>query len=139
MMFLTTILAPRGVRRLGEALCALPPIAQEQVMNQYGDWRIVQTNDGLARGLPEPRIVTISPGKFKLGKLVHGKFQLESRNEPGVFVSMSLFNLGFMKRTYQMCPMTDSSYMMLLGTGSQEGIYYMLHRHGYDSGPTIIT
>lgn len=102
-------------------------------MNQYGDWRIVKTNDRLAQGLPDPKVVHISPGHFRIGKLVHGKFQLEPRNEAGVFVSMSLFRLAFWKKTYQMCPMRDSRYMMLLGMDSQDGIYYILQRHGEDA------
>ena len=94
-------------------------------MNQYGKWRIVESNDPLVASLPEPRIVDLSPGKFKIGSTVFGSFQMDMAR-PGT-VSMKLYNIGFLKKTYTLVPI-HTNRMALFGTGSQESIFYYLER-----------
>lgn len=104
------------------------------VMNQYGSWKILQSNDPLVSTLPSPCIVELSPGKFKIGNTVFGSFQFETNppyDKGGIYVSMSMFNIGILKKVYNLVPM-NTDRMALFGTGSRAKTYYLLERLRHD-------
>lgn len=114
-----------------------PFVARSHVMNHYGNWEVVQSNDPLVQQLPTPCIVEITPGKFRIGRKVFGGFRLESVSPSdcsseavlggGILVSMTMYNIGFLKKMYSLVPM-DPDRMALFGTGSHKSIYYILQR-----------
>ena len=109
-----------------------------------GKWAIVQSNDPLVEALPGPRVVDIVPGSFRIGAKVFGSFDLlpdPPKGEPkGVYVSMTMYNIGLFKRVYNMVPL-DPHRLALFGVGKRRQVYYILERivkkppapkHGYD-------
>lgn len=118
--------------------------ARAHAMNHYGSWEVVQSNDPLVQQLPKPRIVVITPGKFRIGRNVFGGFRVESppsssSSSPdcseagggGILVSMTMYNIGFLKKMYSLVPM-DPDRMALFGTGSHKSIFYILQRLNND-------
>ena len=71
------------------------------VMTPNGRWEVIHTNDGLVDRLKPPVIVTIKPNGFSINKAIFGSFQLEplrSHSRSGVYVSMKMYNLSFLKK-----------------------------------------
>lgn len=99
-------------------------VSDAHAMNQYGKWKIVDSNDPLVATLPYPRIVDISPGKFKIGSTVFGSFDMDASS---CLVYMCLYNMRFLKKTYKIVPI-HTDRMALFGTGSHKSIYYYLER-----------
>lgn len=101
--------------------------ADAHVMNQYGKWKIMDSNDPLVATLPWPRIVDLSPGKFKIGSTVFGSFEMDSSSNDPCLVKMCMYNMRFLKKTYKIVPI-HTDRMALFGTGSRASIYYYLER-----------
>lgn len=96
-------------------------------MNQYGKWKIMDSNDPLVATLPCPRIVDLSPGKFNIGSTVFGSFEMDSSSKDPCIVYMCLYNMRFLKKTYKIVPI-HTNRMALFGTGPRASIYYYLER-----------
>lgn len=96
-------------------------------MNQYGRWKIVDSNDPLVATLSCPRIVDISPGKFQIGKTIFGSFEMDPSSKDPCIVNMCMYNMRFLKKTYKIVPI-HMDRMALFGTGSRSSIYYYLER-----------
>lgn len=98
-------------------------------MNQNGRWTIVQSNDPLVKGMPQPRIVDISPGKFSIAAKtkIFGGFRFEPGRKDGIYVSMTPFNIPLLKQVYHLVPL-DPDRIALFGTGARATRYYLLER-----------
>jgi hypothetical protein len=90
----------------------------------------VQSNDPLVQTLAHPRVVDITPGKFRIGAVVFGSFELvvvDASPKSGMHVAMSMYNLRLLRRTYKIVPM-NTDRMALFGTGRRNDIFYVLQR-----------
>lgn len=99
--------------------------------NQYGKWLIVQSNDPKVKLLTPPVVLVITPGSFEIPGKVKGSFEFEpkiSKQNNGVYFSMSPFSLPFMKQTYNIVPL-DPNKLALYGTGRHAARYYLLERY----------
>lgn len=98
-------------------------------VNQFGRWEIAESNDPLVATLPSPRIVDIYPGGFRIGKAIFGGFDMEPSPAAcgGIFVSMTLFHLKWMRRTYAL-DAVHPDRIALFGTGRHASTYYILRR-----------
>lgn len=112
------------------------PVPGVSAFQQHGKWEILQSNDPLVDTLAHPRIVHILPGRFRIGGLVFGSFELVDgpdaadvdKRKSGVYVHMSLYNLRMFRRVYKVVP-TDTDRMALFGAGSNNhDIFYLLQR-----------
>ena len=86
----------------------ISPLPSYSVMTPNGRWEVIHTNDGLVDRLNPPVIVTIKPNGFSINKAIFGSFQLEplrSHARSGVYVSMSMYNIRWLKKIYLLEPL----------------------------------
>lgn len=109
-------------------------VAGARAFQQYGHWEILQSNDPLVDSLAPPRIVQITPGKFRIGALVFGSFEFVHEDDgstpaaSGVHVQMSLYNLRMLRRVYRVVP-TGTDRMAFFGADhDNHDIMYLLQR-----------